>query len=94
MKQYRNGKNPFNDANLESKFVWKKKKQRDKRLGIRPEDEERRKRETVLELEKLRKLREEREREMEVREREKTRQQIESDLQQLGDWEAKESEVS
>lgn len=59
--------------NLESKFVWGKKKQREKKLlGLSEDDLKRReldrKREADKELAKLNKRRAEREREMELRE--------------------------
>ncbi|KAG1148834.1 hypothetical protein G6F37_003034 [Rhizopus arrhizus] len=94
---YSNVNNPFNDVNLESKFVWDKKKQRDKReLGL-SEDEIRRrerdrKKEADEELAKLNKRRAQREREMELREEERNRKQREAELAQMGEWEAKEEE--
>ena len=35
---YSNNDNPFNDANLGEKFVWTKKKDREKNLGLTPEE--------------------------------------------------------
>ncbi|PHZ14626.1 uncharacterized protein RHIMIDRAFT_311880 [Rhizopus microsporus ATCC 52813] len=95
---YSNVNNPFNDVNLESKFVWSKKKQRDKKeLGLSEEEirrrERERKREADEELAKLNKRRAEREREMELREQERTRKQREAELAQMGEWELKEEEV-
>lgn len=94
---YSNVNNPFNDVNLESKFVWGKKKQRDKKaLGYSEHDLKRRerdrKREAEEELAKLNKRRAEREREMELREEEQARIQRDAELAQMGDWEAKEEE--
>ncbi|ORE00937.1 hypothetical protein BCV72DRAFT_339746 [Rhizopus microsporus var. microsporus] len=94
---YSNVNNPFNDVNLESKFVWSKKKQRDKKeLGLSEEEirrrERERKREADEELAKLNKRRAEREREMELREQERTRKQREAELAQMGEWELKEEE--
>ncbi|RCH94539.1 hypothetical protein CU097_009247 [Rhizopus azygosporus] len=94
---YSNVNNPFNDVNLESKFVWSKKKQRDKKeLGLSEEEirrrERERKREADEELAKLNKRRAEREREMELREQERTRKQREAELAQMGEWESKEEE--
>ncbi|KAI8636344.1 mid region of cactin-domain-containing protein [Parasitella parasitica] len=94
---YSNVNNPFNDVNLESKFVWNKKKQRDKKqLGLSETDlhrrERDRKREADEELAKLNKRRAEREREMELREEEQTRIQRDAELAAMGDWEAKEEE--
>ncbi|CEP08090.1 hypothetical protein [Parasitella parasitica] len=94
---YSNVNNPFNDVNLESKFVWNKKKQRDKKqLGLSETDLQRRerdrKREADEELAKLNKRRAERERELELREEEQTRIQRDAELAAMGDWEAKEEE--
>lgn len=94
---YTNVNNPFNDVNLESKFVWAKKKERDRKLfgkdaaEIRKRERERR-RETEEELEKLKKRRAEREIEMQLREEEMARKQREAELAQMGDWQAKEEE--
>jgi phage-related minor tail protein len=94
---YSNVNNPFNDVNLESKFVWGKKKQRDKKqLGLSEAELKRRerdrKKEADEELAKLNKRRAEREREMELREEEQARVQRDAELAQMGDWEAKEEE--
>ena len=94
---YSNVNNPFNDINLESKFVWSKKKQHDrKKFGKNTEEIRRkeieRKRETEEELAKLNKRRAEREVEMQLREEEAMRMQREAELAQMGDWEAKEEE--
>ncbi|KAG1465157.1 hypothetical protein G6F56_004940 [Rhizopus delemar] len=94
---YSNVNNPFNDVNLESKFVWSKKKQRDrKEFGLSGNDikkrEKSRKREADEELAKLNKRRAERDREMELREEERNRKQREAELAQMGEWEAKEEE--
>ncbi|EPB85122.1 hypothetical protein HMPREF1544_08094 [Mucor circinelloides 1006PhL] len=94
---YSNVNNPFNDVNLESKFVWGKKKQRDKKqLGLSETDlqkrERDRKREADEELAKLNKRRAERERELELREEEQARVQRDAELAAMGDWEAKEEE--
>ncbi|KAI9496606.1 mid region of cactin-domain-containing protein [Zychaea mexicana] len=94
---YSNVNNPFNDVNLESKFVWSKKKDSDrKKFGkdreeIRRNEIERR-REAEEELAKLNKRRAEREIEMQLREEEAMRMQREAELAQMGDWEAKEEE--
>jgi hypothetical protein len=95
---YSNVNNPFNDINLENKFVWGKKNHRDKKeLGLSSNDlrqrERERKREADDELAKLNKRRAEREREIELREEEMARIQRDAELAQMGDWEAKEEEV-
>ncbi|KAI7868629.1 mid region of cactin-domain-containing protein [Spinellus fusiger] len=94
---YSNVNNPFNDVNLESKFIWSKKKDRDrKELGLTPNEvkkrERDRRRETEEELSKLNKRRAEREIEMQLREEEMARMQRDAELAQMGDWQAKEEE--
>ncbi|RUS21909.1 mid region of cactin-domain-containing protein [Endogone sp. FLAS-F59071] len=93
---YSNVDNPFNDVNIESKFVWSKKQHRDKRLGLSPVEIARRERErrldTQSEIEKLQKRRVEREIEMALREEELSRMQRESEAAMMGDWQAKEDE--
>ncbi|KAG0166300.1 hypothetical protein DFQ28_007550 [Apophysomyces sp. BC1034] len=94
---YSNVNNPFNDVNLESKFVWTKKKDRDRReLGLDSTEIKRRerirRREADEELAKLNKRRAEREIEMQLREEEMARMQRDAELAQMGDWKAKEEE--
>ncbi|KAI8097521.1 mid region of cactin-domain-containing protein [Halteromyces radiatus] len=94
---YSNVNNPFNDINLESKFVWGKKKQRDrKELGLGIAELKRRelerKREADEELAKLNKRRAERELERKQREAEMEQKQRDAELAQMGDWHAKEEE--
>ncbi|KAI8069268.1 mid region of cactin-domain-containing protein [Gongronella butleri] len=94
---YSNVNNPFNDINLESKFVWAKKKERDRQeLGLKSSDikqrEEARRREADLELAKLNKRRAERDEERRLREEEMERKQREAELAQMGDWQAKEED--
>jgi len=93
---YSNVNNPFNDVNLESKFQWTKKKEKDRKAGLSAAEmkqrERERKRDTEEELSKLNKRRAEREIEMELREEEKARMQRDAELAQMGDWKAKEDE--
>ncbi|ORX91735.1 hypothetical protein K493DRAFT_317098 [Basidiobolus meristosporus CBS 931.73] len=88
--------NPFGDSNLGQKFVWRKKKEKDSKLGLSESEIARRERErreeAKIELEKLNKRRTEREIEMQLREEEKARLQREADLAALGDWQSKEDE--
>lgn len=96
---YSNVNNPFNDINLESKFVWGKKNQRDrKEFGLSSTELDRRerdrKREADEELAKLNKRRAERELERKQREEEMEQKQRDAELAQMGDWHAKEEEVS
>lgn len=93
---YSEADNPFGDANLGQKFVWHKKKEREKKKGVT--DEEQRHKEmtnkeiTQAELDKLQRRRKEREAELQLREEEKLRMQREADRAALGDWEAREDE--
>ncbi|GBC15653.1 mid region of cactin-domain-containing protein [Rhizophagus irregularis DAOM 181602=DAOM 197198] len=93
---YSNSDNPFNDANLGEKFEWTKKKDREKKLGLTPEEilrqEQQRREETQLELEKLKKRRVEREIEQQLRDEELSRMQREAEIASMGDWAAKEDE--
>ena len=93
---YSNDNNPFNDPALGHKFVWHKKRDRDKKLGLTDVDlakrELERREETKEELEKLAKRRAEREIEQQLREQEMMRLQREADLAALGDWQVKEDE--
>ncbi|KAI9284531.1 mid region of cactin-domain-containing protein [Umbelopsis sp. AD052] len=93
---YTNVNNPFNDVNLESKFQWTKKKEKDRKSGLNASDmrqrEKDRRRDTEEELAKLNKRRAEREIEMELREEEKARMQRDAELAQMGDWRTKEDE--
>ncbi|ORZ21424.1 mid region of cactin-domain-containing protein [Absidia repens] len=94
---YSNVNNPFNDINLESKFVWGKKNQRDRKdFGLSASELDRRerdrKREADEELAKLNKRRAERELERKQREEEMEQKQREAELAQMGDWHAKEEE--
>lgn len=96
---YSNVNNPFNDINLESKFVWSKKKEWDKKeLGLSESEikrrEKHRKIEADEELAKLNKKRAEREIERKLREEEMDRMQRDAELAQMGDWQAKEEEVN
>ncbi|KAG9297551.1 hypothetical protein G9A89_001492 [Geosiphon pyriformis] len=96
LSAYSDTNNPFNDLNLGQKFDWTKKKERDKKLGISPEEalrlDRERKEETKLELEKLIKRRAEREIEQQLREEELARMQREAESAAMGDWAAKEDE--
>ncbi|KAJ1849015.1 hypothetical protein LPJ70_000712, partial [Coemansia sp. RSA 2708] len=93
---YRNANNPFNDASLGKKFVWKKKVEQDRAKGLSREERElaerQRREEAEQELENLRKRRELREIEREQREQEFARQRREQEQEKLGDWERREEE--
>ncbi len=51
---YSENDNPFNDANLGEKFIWTKKKDREKKSGLTPEEilrqEKQRREETQVEI--------------------------------------------
>ncbi|CAG8498306.1 17770_t:CDS:10 [Dentiscutata erythropus] len=96
LSAYSNTDNPFGDANLGIKFEWTKKKEREKKQGISPEEalrrEKERREETQLELEKLNKRRAEREIERQLREEELARMQRDAEIAAMGDWASKEDE--
>ena len=92
---YTNDSNPFGDAQLSEKFVWKKKVQNDARSGVyhaqlSKADEKRRRDEVGEEIAKVKKRRQEREEEREAWEAEKERMQREADEAEFGDYAAQE----
>ncbi|KAJ0089006.1 hypothetical protein Patl1_32303 [Pistacia atlantica] len=94
---YSNDSNPFGDSNLNERFVWRKKIERDVSQGVTLEEfsikaEKKRQRERLAEIEKVKKRREERaiekarhEEEMALLARERARAEFQ-------DWEKKEEE--
>ncbi|KAK4272798.1 hypothetical protein QN277_021304 [Acacia crassicarpa] len=94
---YSNDSNPFGDSNLNEKFVWRKKIERDVSQGVLLDSfsvkaEKKRQRERMAEIEKVKKRREERalekarhEEEMAILARERARAEFQ-------DWEKKEEE--
>ncbi|XP_044498548.1 cactin [Mangifera indica] len=94
---YSNDSNPFGDSNLNEKFVWRKKIERDVSQGVPLDEfsikaERKRQRERLAEIEKVKKRREERavekarhEEEMALLARERARAEFQ-------DWEKKEEE--
>ncbi|KAI3469994.1 hypothetical protein Pfo_026657 [Paulownia fortunei] len=94
---YSNDSNPFGDSNLNEKFVWRKKIERDVSQGVPLDEfsikaEKKRQRERMAEIEKVKKRREERaiekaqhEEEMALLARERARAEFQ-------DWEKKEEE--
>ncbi|XP_059665282.1 splicing factor Cactin [Cornus florida] len=94
---YSNDSNPFGDSNLNEKFVWRKKIERDVSQGVPLEtfsvkSEKKKQRERMAEIEKVKKRREERaiekaqhEEEMALLARERARAEFQ-------DWEKKEEE--
>ncbi|KAJ2331665.1 hypothetical protein GGI00_003151, partial [Coemansia sp. RSA 2681] len=93
---YRVSDNPFNDAALGKKFVWKKKVEQDRALGLSEQErvaaDQRRREEAERELENLRKRREVREIEKKQRDEEMARVRREQEQEKLGDWERREEE--
>ncbi|CAG8528625.1 3890_t:CDS:10, partial [Acaulospora colombiana] len=94
LSAYSNADNPFNDTNLGEKFEWTKKKDRERKLGISPEEAIRREKERREETQAWRLIQEirrsERERERQLREEELARIQREAENASLGDWASKE----
>ncbi|KDE09662.1 hypothetical protein MVLG_00068 [Microbotryum lychnidis-dioicae p1A1 Lamole] len=82
--------NPFHDANLGDKFVWGKKKEKEKKMGMTPEEAMKRDRERAieskLEIERLNQRRAEREQEMLLREEEQMRAARMAESAQMSAW--------
>ncbi|OMO92400.1 hypothetical protein COLO4_17620 [Corchorus olitorius] len=94
---YSNDSNPFGDSNLNQKFVWRKKIERDVSQGM-PLDafsvkaEKKRQRERMAEIEKVKKRREERTLEKAQHEEEMALLARECARAEFQDWEKKEEE--
>ncbi|CAH7673796.1 mid region of cactin-domain-containing protein [Phakopsora pachyrhizi] len=88
--------NPFHDANLSSRFEWVKKRERERKLGISPDEASRReaerRAEAAEELERLAIRRAEREKELELREAESSRMAQMAESAQMAEWIAKEDD--
>eukprot|EP00898_Chlorokybus_atmophyticus_P007530 jgi/Chlat1/7779/Chrsp66S07246 len=94
---YTNDNNPFGDANLSERFVWRKKIERDIAGGADPSEfsaqaERRRMAERLEEVEKVKKRREERERERARHEEELAMLARERAVMEFGDWGRKEDD--
>ncbi|KAJ2822000.1 hypothetical protein FBU31_004725 [Coemansia sp. 'formosensis'] len=93
---YRGADNPLKEAALGKKFVWKKKVEQERALGLsegeRAAAEGRRREEAERELANLRKRREVREIERKQRDEEMARVRREQEQEKLGDWERREEE--
>ncbi|XP_074312010.1 splicing factor Cactin [Silene latifolia] len=94
---YSNDSNPFGDANLNEKFVWGKKIQKDVTMGVPMDEftvkaEKRRQKERMAEIEKVKKRREERAAEKAQREEEMMLLQRERARAEADDFEKKEVE--
>ncbi|KAE8717035.1 Cactin [Hibiscus syriacus] len=94
---YSNDSNPFGDSNLNEKFVWRKKIERDVAQGV-PLDafsvkaEKKRQKERMAEIEKVKKRREERALEKAQHEEEMAMLARERARAEFDDWEKKEEE--
>ncbi|KAK8563488.1 hypothetical protein V6N12_035634 [Hibiscus sabdariffa] len=94
---YSNDSNPFGDSNLNEKFVWRKKIERDVSQGV-PLDafsvkaEKKRQKERMAEIEKVKKRREERALEKAQHEEEMAMLARERARAEFDDWEKKEEE--
>ncbi|GMJ02942.1 CACTIN [Hibiscus trionum] len=94
---YSNDSNPFGDSNLNEKFVWRKKIERDVSQGV-PLDafsvkaEKKRQKERMAEIEKVKKRREERALEKAQHEEEMALLARERARAEFDDWEKKEEE--
>lgn len=88
--------NPFNDAGLDHKFTWHKKRDKEKMAGLSSTEAEQRDRERRIEaqseLEKLIQRRAEREARMEARQAEMEQAQRDAETAQMAEWIAKEDE--
>ncbi|KAE9585420.1 hypothetical protein Lal_00017933 [Lupinus albus] len=94
---YSNDSNPFGDSNLNEKFVWRKKIERDVSHGVSIDEysvkaEKRRQSERMAEIEKVKKRREERALEKAQREEEMALLARERARAEFQDWEKKEEE--
>lgn len=94
---YSNDSNPFGDSNLNEKFVWRKKIERDVQQGVPLEEfsvraEKKKQRERMAEIEKVKKRREERALEKAQREEEMMMLQRERARAEADDFEKKEEE--
>uniref|UniRef100_A0A9I9CW45 Splicing factor Cactin n=1 Tax=Cucumis melo TaxID=3656 RepID=A0A9I9CW45_CUCME len=96
---YSNDSNPFGDSNLNEKFVWRKKIERDVTQGVSLDAfsvkaEKKRQRERMAEIEKVKKRREERALEKAQHEEEMALLARERARAEFQDWEKKEEEVA
>ncbi|KAL8536103.1 hypothetical protein ACS0TY_011656 [Phlomoides rotata] len=94
---YSNDSNPFGDSNLNERFVWRKKIERDVTEGVPLDEfslkaEKKRQRERKAEIEKVKKRREERAIEKAQREEEMALLARERARAEFQDWEKKEEE--
>lgn len=88
--------NPFNDANLGSKFKWGKKEEKEKKMGYTPEEararDEERRRHAAEEIAKLNTARAQREAEQAIREEEEAKMARLAESAAMSEWVAKEDD--
>ncbi|GAA5980875.1 hypothetical protein JCM10908_003898 [Rhodotorula pacifica] len=88
--------NPFHDANLGDKFVWGKKREKERKMGLTPEEAAKRDRERAWEsqqeIERLNQRRAEREKEAILREQEQMQQMRFAESAQMAAWIDKEDD--
>ncbi|BGP36451.1 hypothetical protein JCM10450v2_000351 [Rhodotorula kratochvilovae] len=82
--------NPFHDANLGDKFVWGKKREKERKMGMTPEEAAKRDRERAWEsqqeIERLNVRRAQREEEFKLREQEQMRAARDAESAQMAAW--------
>ncbi|GAA5993860.1 hypothetical protein JCM5350_006818 [Sporobolomyces pararoseus] len=82
--------NPFGDANLGDKFVWGKKREKERKMGLTAEEAARRDRERQMEsqqeIERLNQRRAQREEEFQLREQESMRAARDAESAQMAAW--------
>ncbi|KPV78198.1 uncharacterized protein RHOBADRAFT_50696 [Rhodotorula graminis WP1] len=82
--------NPFHDANLGDKFVWGKKREKERKMGMTPEEAAKRDRERAYEsqqeIERLNVRRAQREEEFKLREAESMRAARDAESAQMAAW--------
>ncbi|KAG0664079.1 hypothetical protein C6P46_001940 [Rhodotorula mucilaginosa] len=88
--------NPFHDANLGDKFVWGKKREKERKMGLTPDEAAKRDRERAWEsqqeIERLNQRRAEREKEAILREQEQMQQMRFAESAQMAAWIDKEDD--
>ncbi|GAA6022485.1 hypothetical protein JCM11491_001693 [Sporobolomyces phaffii] len=82
--------NPFGDANLGDKFVWGKKREKERKMGLTQEEAARKDRERQIEsqqeIERLNQRRAQREEEFQLREQESMRAARDAESAQMAAW--------
>ncbi|CAO1613161.1 unnamed protein product [Sympodiomycopsis kandeliae] len=88
--------NPFHDSNLSTKFKWGKKEEKDKKMGLTPQEarirDEERRRHAQEEIAKLNAARAQREAEQAIREEEEAKMARLAESAAMSEWVAKEDD--